>query len=98
MVLCPILNFSCNSSQTSSKKASSLRVLWNHEMRGERGQIALYLTYVHAFGSGVDGKLERIAQQTPGAGDEHCIDEAQNPTEGKRKLRELLSVLERYVE
>ncbi len=28
----------------------------------------------------------------------HCIEEAQNPAEGKRKLRELLSVLERYVE
>jgi DNA-binding FrmR family transcriptional regulator len=29
---------------------------------------------------------------------EHCIEEAQNPAEGKRKLSELLSVLERYVE
>lgn len=28
----------------------------------------------------------------------HCIETAQNRTEGKRKLHDLLSVLERYVE
>ena len=28
----------------------------------------------------------------------HCIEEAQSQAEGKRKLRELLAVLERYVE
>jgi DNA-binding FrmR family transcriptional regulator len=28
----------------------------------------------------------------------HCIDHAASPTEGRRKLRDLLTVLERYVE
>ncbi len=28
----------------------------------------------------------------------HCIEAAQNPTEARKKLRELLAVLERYVE
>jgi CsoR family transcriptional regulator, copper-sensing transcriptional repressor len=28
----------------------------------------------------------------------HCIEEAQTPAHGRRKLRELLTVLERYVE
>ena len=28
----------------------------------------------------------------------HCIEEARTPAEGRRKLRELLAVLERYVE
>jgi DNA-binding FrmR family transcriptional regulator len=28
----------------------------------------------------------------------HCIEEARTPAEGRRKLRELLMVLERYVE
>jgi CsoR family transcriptional regulator, copper-sensing transcriptional repressor len=28
----------------------------------------------------------------------HCIEQAHTPTEGRRKLRELLTVLERYVE
>jgi CsoR family transcriptional regulator, copper-sensing transcriptional repressor len=28
----------------------------------------------------------------------HCIEEAHTPAEGRRKLRELLTVLERYVE
>jgi DNA-binding FrmR family transcriptional regulator len=28
----------------------------------------------------------------------HCIEEARTPAEGRRKLRELLTVLERYVE
>ena len=28
----------------------------------------------------------------------HCIEEAHDPAEGKQKLRELLTVLERYVE
>ena len=28
----------------------------------------------------------------------HCIEEAQSPQDGKQKLRELIEVLERYVE
>ncbi|HJT66398.1 MAG TPA: metal-sensitive transcriptional regulator [Pyrinomonadaceae bacterium] len=42
--------------------------------------------------------LKSLAEKLIHSHVEHCIDEAQNPAEGKRKLRELLSVLERYVE
>ena len=42
--------------------------------------------------------LKSLAEKLIHSHVEHCIDDAQNPAEGKRKLRELLSVLERYVE
>jgi CsoR family transcriptional regulator, copper-sensing transcriptional repressor len=42
--------------------------------------------------------LKSLAEKLIHSHVEHCIEEAQNPAEGKRKLRELLSVLERYVE
>lgn len=42
--------------------------------------------------------LKSLAEKLIHSHVQHCIDEAQNPAEGKRKLRELLSVLERYVE
>ena len=42
--------------------------------------------------------LKSLAEKLIHSHVEHCIDEAQNPAEGRRKLRELLSVLERYVE
>ncbi len=42
--------------------------------------------------------LKSLAEKLIHSHVEHCIAEAQDPAEGKRKLRELLSVLERYVE
>ena len=42
--------------------------------------------------------LKSLAEKLIHSHVEHCIEEAQNPAEGKRKLRELLTVLERYVE
>lgn len=42
--------------------------------------------------------LKSLAEKLIHSHVEHCIEQAQNPAEGKRKLRELLSVLERYVE
>lgn len=42
--------------------------------------------------------LKSLAEKLIHSHVHHCIDEAQNPAEGKRKLRELLLVLERYVE
>jgi CsoR family transcriptional regulator, copper-sensing transcriptional repressor len=42
--------------------------------------------------------LKSLAEKLIHSHVEHCIEDAQNPAEGKRKLRELLSVLERYVE
>jgi DNA-binding FrmR family transcriptional regulator len=42
--------------------------------------------------------LKSLAEKLIHSHVQHCIENAQNPTEGKRKLRELLTVLERYVE
>ncbi len=42
--------------------------------------------------------LKSLAEKLIHSHVNHCIEEAQNPTEGRRKLRELLMVLERYVE
>lgn len=42
--------------------------------------------------------LKSLAEKLIHSHVQHCIEEAQNPAEGKRKLRELLTVLERYVE
>ncbi len=42
--------------------------------------------------------LKSLAEKLIHSHVQHCIEEAQNPADGKRKLRELLTVLERYVE
>ncbi len=42
--------------------------------------------------------LKSLAEKLIHSHVQNCIEEAQNPAEGKRKLRELLTVLERYVE
>ena len=42
--------------------------------------------------------LKSLAEKLIHSHVQHCIEDAQNPAEGRRKLRELLSVLERYVE
>ncbi len=42
--------------------------------------------------------LKALAEKLMATHMHHCIDHADNPAEAKRKLRELLTVLERYVE
>ena len=42
--------------------------------------------------------LKSLAEKLIHSHVQHCIEEAQNPAEGKRKLRALITVLERYVE
>ena len=42
--------------------------------------------------------LKSLAEKLIHSHAQHCIAEAKNPTESSRKLRELLTVLERYVE
>jgi len=42
--------------------------------------------------------LKSLAEKLIHSHVHHCIEDAQNVAEGKRKVRELLSVLERYVE
>lgn len=42
--------------------------------------------------------LKSLAEKLIHAHTHHCIEEARTPAEGRRKLRELLMVLERYVE
>jgi CsoR family transcriptional regulator, copper-sensing transcriptional repressor len=42
--------------------------------------------------------LKSLAEKLIHLHTHHCIEEAHTPTEGRRKLRELLTVLERYVE
>jgi DNA-binding FrmR family transcriptional regulator len=42
--------------------------------------------------------LKSLAEKLIHSHTHHCIEEAHTPTEGRRKLRELLTVLERYVE
>lgn len=42
--------------------------------------------------------LKSLAEKLIHSHAHHCIEEAHNPTDGKRKLRALLTVLERYVE
>ncbi len=42
--------------------------------------------------------LKSLAEKLIHSHVNHCIEDAQNPGDGKRKLRELLIVLERYVE
>lgn len=42
--------------------------------------------------------LKSLAEKLIHSHVRHCVEKAQNPAEGKRKLRELLTVLERYVE
>jgi DNA-binding FrmR family transcriptional regulator len=42
--------------------------------------------------------LKSLAEKLIHSHTVHCIEEARRPAEGRRKLRELLTVLERYVE
>lgn len=42
--------------------------------------------------------LKSLAEKLIHSHAHHCIEEAQNPEEGQRKLKELLTVLKRYVE
>lgn len=42
--------------------------------------------------------LKSLAEKLIHSHAHHCIEGAQNPAEGRKKLRELLTVLERYVE
>ena len=42
--------------------------------------------------------LKSLAEKLIHSHVQHCIEDAQNAAEGKRKLRELLTVFERYVE
>ena len=42
--------------------------------------------------------LKALAEKLIHSHMHHCVDEAHSPAEGKKKLRELLTVLERYVE
>jgi DNA-binding FrmR family transcriptional regulator len=42
--------------------------------------------------------LKSLAEKLIHLHTHHCIEEAHTPTESRRKLRELLTVLERYVE
>jgi DNA-binding FrmR family transcriptional regulator len=42
--------------------------------------------------------LKSLAEKLIHSHMHHCIEEARSPAEGKRKLRELLTVLERYIE
>ena len=42
--------------------------------------------------------LKSLAEKLIHSHAHHCIEGAQNPAEGRRKLRELLTVLECYVE
>ena len=42
--------------------------------------------------------LKSLAEKLIHSHAHHCIEGAQSPAEGRRKLRELLTVLERYVE
>ena len=42
--------------------------------------------------------LKSLAEKLIHAHTQHCIDGAQNPAQGRQKLRALLTVLERYVE
>lgn len=42
--------------------------------------------------------LKSLAEKLIHSHSHHCIEEARTPAEGRRKLRDLLTVLERYVE
>jgi DNA-binding FrmR family transcriptional regulator len=42
--------------------------------------------------------LKSLAEKLIHSHTHHCIEEARTPAEGRRKLRDLLTVLERYVE
>ena len=42
--------------------------------------------------------LKSLAEKLIHTHASHCVEGAHSPTEGRRKLRELLTVLERYVE
>lgn len=42
--------------------------------------------------------LKSLAEKLIHSHVSHCVEAAHSPTEGRRKLRELLTVLERYVE
>lgn len=42
--------------------------------------------------------LKSLAEKLIHSHVQHCIEEAHNPAEGRRKLRDLLTVLGRYVE
>jgi DNA-binding FrmR family transcriptional regulator len=42
--------------------------------------------------------LKSLAEKLIHSHAHHCIEDAQNPAEARRKLRELLTVLERYVD
>ena len=63
-------------------------------MLGEDRDCAEILTQLVSARRG----LKSLAEKVIGMHMHHCIEHADNPAEAKRKLRELLTVLERYVE
>jgi DNA-binding FrmR family transcriptional regulator len=74
------------------KIAGQLRAI--ERMLSEDRDCAEILTQIVSARRGLKSLAEKLIHSHV----QHCIEEAQNPAEGKRKLRELLSVLERYVE
>lgn len=74
------------------KIAGQLRAI--ERMLSEDRDCAEILTQIVSARRGLKSLAEKLIHSHV----EHCIEDAQDPAEGKRKLRELLSVLERYVE
>ncbi len=63
-------------------------------MLGEDRDCAEILTQIVSARRGLKSLAEKLIHTHA----HHCIEGAQNPVESRKKLRELLTVLERYVE
>ena len=74
------------------KIAGQLRAI--ERMLSEDRDCAEVLTQIVSARRGLKSLAEKLIHSHV----HHCIEDAQNQAEGKRMLRELLSVLERYVE
>lgn len=74
------------------KIAGQLRAI--DRMLAEDRDCAEILTQLVSARRGIKSLSERLIQSHT----EHCIEHARNQTEAKAKLRQLLTVLQRYVE
>lgn len=76
----------------SRKIAGQLAAI--ERMLGEDRDCSEILTQIVSARRGLKSLAEKLIHSHVN----HCIEDAQNAADGKRKLRELLQVLERYVE
>ena len=76
----------------SRKIAGQLAAI--ERMLGEDRDCSEILTQIVSARRGLKSLAEKLIHSHVN----HCIEDAQNGADGKRKLRELLTVLERYVE